>query len=146
MIEDPFDALRAFMAEKCAAAAVNAGIDAHFALPNEAFKPNPGGLSGCAWYKTGNGRKIDNGMGGFHQQMNVGLLQIDVTAPENTGDGPATKAAGKFRKYFDNQQWEIPLANGYITFKTANVKSFEGTQSGFYRVIMDCVFWFYYRD
>lgn len=146
MIEDPFDALRAFLAQKSADAAVSAGIADHFALPNEPFKPNPENLSGCAWFKTGNGRKIDNGMGGNHQQMNVGLFQVDITAPQDSGDGSAIKAAGKFRKYFDNQQWEIPLADGYITFKTANVKPMEGTQNGFYRVIMDCVFWFYYRD
>lgn len=144
-IEDPFDALRAFVSEKALDAAIVAGISDRFSLPNEPFNPTEGELSGCAWYKTGNGKKIDNGMGGNHQHMNVGLFQVDITAPEDTGDGPAFKMAGKFRKYFSDQQWQIPLANGYITFKTANVKPI-GIDKGFYRVVMDCVFWFYYRD
>lgn len=144
-VTDPFDALRVFMSEKLLEAAVVAGISDHFALPNESFTPHDQTLSGCGWYKTGNGKKIDNGMGGNHQEMNVGLLQVDITAPEKTGDGAATKMAGKFRKFFNNEQWQIPLANGYITFKTANVKPF-GVDKGFYRVIMDCVFWFHYQN
>ena len=140
-----FDALRRTLNSKAVSAGNAAGLAGKLALPNETFTPPKGEVYGEFWFKTGGTKQVELG-GNKSMEMTVGIFQFDIMAPENRGDGPATKIAELIRARFNRRQWVVDPV-GYVNLLTANVKTpFAKPQNGFYRVIVDGTFHFFHKD
>jgi hypothetical protein len=109
------------------------------------FTPPVADTYATFWYKTGGSKQAELG-GNTSLELTVGIFQFDVLAPENGGDGPAIQVGDVIRKAFNRKEWLCP-PDGYVKTLVANVKTpFAKPQGGFYRVIVDGVFYFYHRD
>jgi hypothetical protein len=143
---DPFNSLRRVLNTRAVQAAAAAGLPADkFELPNEDFVTPKGQIYGGFWHRIGGSRQAElGGRRGF--EMSVGIYQFDILVPENKGDGPGLAIADKIRRNFNRREMVVE-PDGHLKLLVANVKTpFSGPQNGFWRVIVDGEFHYYYKD
>lgn len=143
---NPFDSLRRVLTTKALSAANAAGLAGRIEMPNAEFKkPGNKEMYASFWYKTGGSRQAElGGRSGF--ELTVGIYQFDILIPEKTGDGPGLRAADYIRARFNRREWLVE-PDGYLKMLVSNVKTpFDGAQNGYWRVIVDGTFHYYYRD
>lgn len=140
---DAFDSLRAVLSQKAEAICIDQNLPLE--LPNEQFTPDNATAYASFWYKTGGSKQIELGSN-KSQEMTVGLLQFDLLVPEYQPLGPPGRQADAIKRAFSRKQWEVP-PDGYVCIQTVNVKTpFQKPQGGWFRFVIDGVFYFYHRD
>lgn len=77
-------------------------------------------------------------------QCQVGVFQLDVLAPEDSGDGPAARIADAFRKALNLLDVRVP-PDGRLTTGSAGRKGGPSGARGWFRTIIDCGYEFEYR-
>lgn len=142
---DPFDLLRVVLETQAVAAAASAGIT-DLKLPNQPFV-QPLAKPWAAFHIMA-GSAIPAELGNRNTAMNkaTGVVQFEVYVPENTGDGPATRAAGAFRKRINRGSINVPGA-GSVSFYVSNVIPHPGgPKNGWYCVLAEATYIYHYRE
>lgn len=142
---DPFDLLRQTLEAQAVAAAAAAGIT-DLKLPNQPFN-QPQNKMWAAFHIVA-GSAIPAELGNRDTAMNkaTGIVQFEVYVPENSGDGPATRAAGVFRKRINRKSLNVPGA-GSLSFYASNVLPHPGgPKNGWYCVLAEATYIFHYRE
>jgi hypothetical protein len=148
-MSDPFDLLRETLEAQAVAACADAGI-ANLKLPNFPFqqpKSDPQGPLWAAFHIIAGG-SIPAELGDRETAMNkaTGIVQFEVYAPEDSGDGPATRAAGAFRKRINRKGLSVPGA-GSVTFYASSVRPHPGgAKNGWFCVLAEATYIFHYRE
>jgi len=152
-MSNEFDTLRKVLVGRAIAVATELGMSDDIQVPNgpPPMSALPDSDASTAppwinfWYKLGPNSQLAELGGPKALEITPGILQFDILVPEKTGDGAAITLANRIKKKINRKQWLIP-PDGYVTLQPAGIVTNLPAKSGWYRVCVDCTFYFYHRD
>lgn len=135
---DPADDLQSILAQKVMLIATQAGIGIR--MPNAPFdEPADGSVWGEYHLMLGKTKRAELGGASAGLQRQVGIIQFDFYVQENTGDGPISRSAGKFKAAFNEVTIPGSVSGSYARTQALSSRPMgkDLAPRGFYRWCVD---------
>lgn len=131
------DTQRAWIEERLINSLPLAPVEADVEINNVKFKTRDGVPYLTYFILGGDGKQAELVQGGY--ERHVGVLQIDVLVPENTGTGDLSRLAAWATKLFSRESVLLP-DNARLRFRVGS-HTYLGVRDGLARRVVSVPYW-----
>ena len=141
-----FDELRKVMENHARQSAIAAGVGEVIQIEGYPFIQPKDALWVNFTYSIGDTFAAAAGQGDRDdgQHRSVGMVEINILYPENSGNGPATRVADRLRKHWTLKKWPVPSV-GHVTIGGMGQKPLKLAPKGWRRILCEASLDFFHR-